>query len=429
VLVTAIVMTAVMAVILASYLTLLGSRNRITMRSQAWNEALPLLEAGIEEAFTHLKDDSSLTNNGWDALNINSNLVYQKRRDFTNSGAYFVTTISNASVSPAIYSQGYVPAPLGTGYISRLVLVTTAQTGLFSRAITTRGAQTYSGDFQVNSFDSGDPNYSTNGLYVSNRFKANGDLASMSAVSNQSIRVAGSLIYGRISYPAGGGYTIGSGEVGDVAFVSNPLNTGKIESGYSNNTLNISVPDAPPPPTDPTYWAAPQQNYTWTNGVTYAYVLSNGNYTVGSATLKGTILVLGNARLYIASTGRVQFGSHDIIKIPVGGHLDMYNASTIDAVFPGIINDSGLAPNFTYWGMNTTAGSKVTLTGNGQFAGSVYAPYQDVVLTGGSSNLPRDMIGAIVANSVVSSGHFYLSYDERLGGGGGNLTLASYTEL
>jgi hypothetical protein len=39
------------------------------------------------------------------------------------------------------------------------------------------------------------------------------------------------------------------------------------------------------------------------------------------------------------------------------------------------------------------------------------------------------MIGAIVANSVVSSGHFYLSYDERLGGGGGNLTLASYTEL
>src|SRR6266852_1026300 len=86
VLVTALVMSAVIALILGSYLTLLASRNRITMRSQAWNEAIPVLEAGIEEAFAHLHNDTgTLTANGWSAVLINSNLVYQKSRYFTNT--------------------------------------------------------------------------------------------------------------------------------------------------------------------------------------------------------------------------------------------------------------------------------------------------------------------------------------------------------
>src|SRR5260370_41325531 len=103
VLVAALIMSAVLAIILGSYLTLLSSRNRITQRSQAWNEAIPVLEAGLEEAFTHLYDDSgSPAANGWSAVLINSNLVYQKTRYFTNTSffndqSYYVVTISNAA--------------------------------------------------------------------------------------------------------------------------------------------------------------------------------------------------------------------------------------------------------------------------------------------------------------------------------------------
>src|SRR5882724_6835015 len=120
VLVAAVIMTAVIALVLGSYLTLLASRNRITMRSQSWNEAVPVLEAGLEEAFTHLHNDASvsLAGNGWTAVGAGSNIVYQKTRYFTNTGffndkSYFVATISNATTAtPVIYSQGYVPAPL-----------------------------------------------------------------------------------------------------------------------------------------------------------------------------------------------------------------------------------------------------------------------------------------------------------------------------
>src|SRR6267154_4351340 len=140
VLVAAVVMSAVIALVLGSYLTVLASRNRITMRSQSWNEAVPVVEAGLEEAFTHLQSDGSgsLAANGWSAVMINSSLVYQKTRHFTNTGffndkSYYVVTLSNATTgSPVIYSQGYVPAPLETNYISRLVQVTTTNPALFT---------------------------------------------------------------------------------------------------------------------------------------------------------------------------------------------------------------------------------------------------------------------------------------------------------
>ena len=72
----------------------------------------------------------------------------------------------------------------------------------------------------------------------------------------------------------------------------------------------------------------------------------------------------------------------------------------------------------------------MTLTGGGFFAGGIYAYYQDVVLTGGSSAHLRDFYGALVANTVVNSGHFYMSYDQALGAlGGGASTTFAWLEL
>src|SRR6266404_5172588 len=192
VLVVALVMSVVLALILGSYLTRVASRNRITMRSQAWNEAIPVLEAGIEEAFTHMYDDQDsagilLASNGWSAVLINSNLVYQKTRHFNsasffNDKSYYVVTLSNATTTqPVIYSQGFVPAPLGTNYISRLVQVVTTNWVAFTKAIAANGPVVLGANTIVDSFDSSNPNYSTNGLYTPIRHKANGGVVTDSS--------------------------------------------------------------------------------------------------------------------------------------------------------------------------------------------------------------------------------------------------------
>jgi hypothetical protein len=430
VLLTTLVFGGISCLMLISCLTLVQTRSIYPTRSLAWNSAIPLAEGGIEEAFTHMTDDKgNLTANGWASA---SGGTFQKRRDFTDT-SYCIVTISNAATAmPVIFSQGFVPGPFGKGYISRLVKVTTATAGtsLFNKAILARGAITFAGDMQVNSFDSSNTNYSNaDGTYNPARTLANGGVASM-AGSGVAIKIAGSKIYGKIQYPAGDTYTIGSGAVGDQAFVDNAANAGTIEAGYSDNTLNVTVPDAPTP--NVSSWATLVSTpYTWTNGVTYAYVMYNDNYKLlPGTTLKGSILVLGTAQLYIPIDGRIQFGSADVIKVPTTSSFQMQNASSSDAVFTGVSNDSGLATHFYYWGLSTTTGSKLSLTGNGQFAGAIYAANQKVVLTGSSSSLPRDFIGALVADTVVNSGHFYMSYDQALGNAGtGNPTLVSYREL
>ena len=121
----ALVLTLLTAIIigvtLASYLTLVSSQNASTMRSLAWNGALPVVEAGIEEAMTQLhytcvnfksgiKDpgaDSMLKANHWTRL---ANGDYYRTRQ-VSSGCSYEVTIQPVD-PPVITSSGYVPAPL-----------------------------------------------------------------------------------------------------------------------------------------------------------------------------------------------------------------------------------------------------------------------------------------------------------------------------
>ena len=207
-----------------------------------------------------------------------------------------------------------------------------------------------------------------------------------------------------------------NGRVGDVAFVSNVANDGKVQSGYWSNDLNTTIPDVVPPAYQ--LWNTVTSVNQTVGGVTYAYVLNSGNYQLASGTtLKGKILVQGNASLYIPQNGRIQFGSGDVIKIDsaLGASLNMYNASSTDVVMKDCSNDSGIPSRFTYYGLPTTAGSKITLTGSGAYAyaGVIYAPNQKLVLTGSSSG-NEDFVGAITVDNFTMSGHTYMHIDESL---------------
>src|SRR5437762_3246947 len=120
----------VIGIILASCLGLVSNQNSSTMRSLEWNTAIPVAEAGVEEAFSHLNADAgSLTANGWASQQVNGQTIYTKRRDFASDGSYCLMTISNVTAAPVIFSRAYVPAPLKKGVLTRAVRVTTVLTG------------------------------------------------------------------------------------------------------------------------------------------------------------------------------------------------------------------------------------------------------------------------------------------------------------
>ncbi len=438
VLVATVLTVFLVALMVAAGLKLVGNQNYSVMRTHSWNKAIPVAEAGIEEAFTHLKDDADLTANSWATKEYNGETVYRKDRAFSDGSSYSVMISKADTLAPVVYSQASVAAPFGRGNLVRTVRVTSTPRGVFAPGgITVKKSINLGSDFLIDSYDSTNPFKSTGGKYDPAKAQANGNLASVSANAGQ-LMLADSKIFGHLYSTPTGGYTpLGSdGMVGDQVFQSNPANVSKIQPGYYSNDLNITIPDVDPPTgyaSFPTPTAS-QMNQT-VAGVLYAYVLGTGNYQLpAGTTLKGNVLIQGDAVLYIPSTGRIQFGSGDVINIDASNaSLKMYNASTKDAVMKDVSNSSAIPSKFTYYGLPTTAGSKLTMTGSGAyaFAGLINAPNQDVVLKG-SNGGNQDFVGAIIANNFTMSGHTYMHIDESLLQGGDNDAIPvinSYAEI
>ncbi len=110
-LVLTLVTTGVLGFVLVAYLSLVRSQNISNSRSQCWNQAIPVIEAGIEDALTHL-NTHGLTNLNCDNWTQLGSIYYMKRSLY---GSYYVVTISNWSPTlptlPVIESRGYVQAP------------------------------------------------------------------------------------------------------------------------------------------------------------------------------------------------------------------------------------------------------------------------------------------------------------------------------
>jgi Tfp pilus assembly protein PilX len=158
---------------------------------------------------------------------------------------------------------------------------------------------------------------------------------------------------------------------------------------------------------------------------TYDYVLNTGNYVVD--TLSGTTYVRGNAVLYVRSS--ISISGKGGITIAPGASLQIYmGGESASIAGQGVMNYGGYARNFMYYGLDSN--TSLSLSGNSQFSGVIYAPNAAFHLNGGGNNT-TDFIGASVANSVSMNGHFNFHYDEDLARNGprSRYTVTSWNEL
>lgn len=141
----------------------------------------------------------------------------------------------------------------------------------------------------------------------------------------------------------------------------------------------------------------------------YDYILYDGDYKL--AELTGSVLVLGNARLYV--TDRINITGQDAITVDPTHSLRLYSgADSATIAGNGVINNGGNATNFYYFGLPSNTDLK--LAGNAAFTGVIYAPSADYTL-GGGGNDTYDFVGASVTKTVNMNGHYNFHYDEALG--------------
>jgi hypothetical protein len=159
-------------------------------------------------------------------------------------------------------------------------------------------------------------------------------------------------------------------------------------------------------------YPVPTYSYTvdtlWTYRTNYCdNILSGGNYFATNA-LSGRTIVTGPSTLVMAS----DFEDGGPITIAPGGSLCIYVQSGSCSInINDFTNQTGIASNLVFFcAPNVTA---LSVVGTGGLAAVVDAPEADAVVTaGGSGGL--DFSGALVANSLTTSGPFRMHYDLAL---------------
>jgi hypothetical protein len=383
--------TFAVGTVLAGYLGLLSSRYKVTMRSQCWNAAVPVLEAGIEEALTHFQDDlNNPAGNGWTLGTISGQQVYSKRRAFAD-GSYFLVNIYNgapaASNTPNIYSTGFVPSPLDrTHYISRTARVQGTNQALFPFAFAAiQQIQMNGNGLAADSFGSSKPSLSTNGQYDPAKTSTNGSVASViGPVDFGNHNISGSLYMGPSASSS-----VPSGQV----------------SGSIYTDFNVSFPDVVLPTTS---WL-PASTTTIGGTATYDFTASGDYYVTSSSNIQVEPGV--SVRIRVDASTFNPASVHVMATNGVSGSLVLYQVSGTSSMNGNVTVDSGRARNFYYYGLPGV--TSITYGGTSSFIGAVYAPEANLTLNGGGNN--NGLIGSSVTKSLnAMNGHYNFHYDEDL---------------
>jgi hypothetical protein len=386
-----LVMTVTIGTVLASYLALLGSRYKVTTRSECWNGAVPVLEAGLEEALTHLQDDVNNPGaNGWTPGTVAGQQVYSKQRTFTD-GSYYSVNIYNggvaASNTPVIYSTGFVPSPISSSsYITRTAKITGTNQPLITFAFGAVSTIQMNGNgASADSFNSSNPALSTNGQYDPSKTSTNGNVAS---------------IYGPVDF---GNHSI-SGSLYLGAAASSTVPSSQV-SGSIYSDFNGSFPDVVLPTTS---WLA--ASTTIIGGVTGYDFTASGDYSVNTSA--GIQVEPGiTVRVRVDTTTFNPSNIHVVSSNGISGTLIIYQVAGTVNIGSGTTVDSGRARNFYYYGLPDV--TSITYGGSSTFVGVIYAPEANLTLNGGGSG--NGVIGASITKSInAMNGHYNFHFDEDL---------------
>jgi hypothetical protein len=451
VLIVSMAILAIGAVLLASYLTLVETQTNSVSRSQNWNSAMGLTEAGVEEAMALVNSGytgNAWTNNipsPWTPL-VNNQTTLSRVLSTTGAGTNgFTVTIDISSSKPSIISAGYVSyvseiwgtrtnwswygpsqpfiAAAGTTssgatptVLGRKVQVSTVLSPLFTVAILTKSNFDMNGqNTTVDSFDSSTNLYSSNGQWVASLRKAHGSVATDSSVVGD-ISLGNGNIYGHVYTGPGtaqNNVQIGpNGAVGDLAWQTGG-NKG-IETSFWSGNFNTSIPDVPAP----TFSGLPIPP-AQTNGPLLGDIVLGGGSSY-TATASGAP---SSSSTLVISGGPVNLWVKGAFSIPQliftnGGYLNLYigtsatnGSDSLALAGNGSVNSPGYATNLLVWGLPSL--TSISLSGNAAFTGAVYAP-EAAFTGGGGGNNAKDSAGAMIVKSVTLSGHWNFHYDEAL---------------
>lgn len=414
VLIAALMIGMVMTITLVSYLSWAQTQNNLIMRSQQWNAALPLAEAGLEEALTHMATgNSNKASRGW----VLQGGYLTKQRNLGDG--YYLVKIETGTW-PDIITEGFVRSPFSPNqYISRKIVVTTTNRLAYFAGITVnKGVRLSGNNVYIDSYDSTDPLYNTGGKYDAAKAKDNGHIASNDGILD-ALNLGNADVFGKVTTAVGGSVTTGpNGGVGSFAWRgagNNGVEPGWVRDDFNLPLLVVKPPDGP----------LLNPSGGTVNGKVYDYILTEGAWKVNDLT--GSVLVTGDAVLVV--NGVVNVSGNSEIRVEQSATLKMWVlGATTQFGSKSIVNESGIPDDLQYYGGR----DHVSFDASGAFAVdfTMNAPKTDVTIGGGGGGNKINISGAIVARSLKLTGRVDMHFDESLlTKSSMGLLITSWTEL
>jgi hypothetical protein len=416
VLIVALLLSAIIALMLGSYLNLNLSSTRLAKRSFHSTAALNLVEAGAEEAVWSFNRAASGHNDGWADWRTDGTSAWKKLSGFdfgSNTSGWtkvYVTSKNPPSgTSPKVVALASVNPPDGPP-VTRMIEVELRRRSYFSNGLVAKDQIVFSGaNASVDSWNSDpDGNPATAPVDYSPEVRRdNGSVASMN-VTNTAMLVNQADIWGYV-YTGGSQPQVGSN--GSIRGANTPADV-QIDANRVTTDFNASLPAV----------AAPLDGTTIANiGSTLGTAGQATRWRCAAINLSGnqTLTILGDVTLILTATSgmnAISVTGRASIIVPAGSTFTVYTEGNVRIAGNGIGNANIQPKTLQFWGTNpTTGGQEMQIAGNGALRSVVYAPNASVTINGNGN-----VMGSVVANDITLVGNAAFHYDEALANSGEN---------
>jgi hypothetical protein len=457
-LIISIIFLGVLMAVGGATFMMLQNRYRQVHQNATWQEALLAAEAGVDLAVNEMRKELYDPSNAWNDWGNNPDGALTENADPTAGTVYYTSKVllREGEGGQRSYSKIAVDAPsflrdasgeqwfrvrsLGVANIpggriaagdkidlrlrkfdlnvdhrtgaptlpqaTRLIEAIVKPVGTFRLALF--GVKTINmnnHNIVVDSYDSRDPNKSTNNFYDPAKRQENGNVA-----TNGILIDAGSAhVYGDAS--TNGGTVLNASNV-----------TGEIRNDFYQELFAVNRPSVPADAGTPTEITG-DTVVDAKPGDPAQLIVSKINLS-GQSTLRIRGAANGSATYaQIVVNGGISTSGQAQIVIDPGVHVRIFVAGDVDITGNGIINTNSPLHAQLY-GLDRPANANgepispgaMKIAGNGGFRGTVYAPSYNVAMVGGGND--DSIYGAFVGWSVSMTGVQSVHYDEALADGG-----------
>ncbi len=461
VLIVALLLAAIIAISLTSFLKLATNTNQMAYRSHYAGVAMNAAESGLEQAMWSIQKKKTGSSSAWSDWDTSSGST--ARRTFalgSVSGGASVSVRVLVSDRNLTSSNPYAVAratvtPVNGGVIEKWVKISLQQRSRFSNGLVAKDGLSFSGNnAYVDSYNS------TYGAYTpsqatTNRF-ARGSAGSAS-ITRDSFNVGNADIYG---YASVGTNDYTGLDVGAQGKVTGDFNAPGGTVDYTRVSTNFTANfDPVPAPTNtatslgtvnnsvtlPKNAASDARTTAADGTVTYYYTatsvsLTNKTITVSPGynvvlTVSGNVSVGGGSGAITVNSTKNTVTSATLtssLNLYVNGNVNIAGqgaGNTVTTTSPsGSTTAIGSPKNLMIWGTNTSA-QTIKVAGNGQLSAVVYAPSADLEMKGGGTS--GGTYGAFIGRTVAMTGNEGFHYDESLAGldSGEPLGISQWSEF